>query len=64
MGRWKNNIKKFKMSVHYRNNKDGSTTASCRIPRPIIEYLKHPNRVEFILKNNGDVIIVKTGIKK
>ena len=52
MTRWKKNVTEFAVAVHTICNQSESTTQICTIPKPIIEFLKNPQRIQFIIKNN------------
>ena len=47
MTRWKQDETEFEVSVNSLQNRNGSTSEVCRIPKPIIELLDHPSRLKF-----------------
>lgn len=53
MTRWKKDTKEFSMSL----SNDGSNGFMCRVPRPIVELLKNPNRIKFVIKGNRIVVL-------
>ncbi len=59
--RWKKDAKEFHVSLSANNNRDGSQSMTCRVPKPILEILGDPNGLKFLIKNRS--IVVTAGEK-
>ena len=55
MPKWKKDATEFSVSV----SNDGNGSNVCRIPKPIIERLGHPDRIKFVL--SGKKIVIDIG---
>ena len=47
MTRWKKDATKFLVSIRTLRNKDGSKSFDCAVPKPIMEKLNRPSKLEF-----------------
>ena len=61
MTRWKKDEKEFDVSLTKSENKDGSQSRICRVPKPITEFLNDPTSIRFVIE--GRKIIVRSGKK-
>jgi len=57
MTRWKKDEKEFSVSINILSNRDGSTSQVCTIPKLIIELLKDPEKIKFVIHGKGIVVI-------
>ena len=48
MTRWKKDATEFVVKL----SNDGSNSMSCRVPKPILEKLDHPDNLKFSIKKN------------
>ena len=47
MTRWKKDATEFLVSIRTLKNKDGSKSFDCAVPKPIMEKLDGPSKLEF-----------------
>ena len=58
MPKWKKDATKFPVSVSYHAKRGAESI----IPKPVIEFLKHPEKITFILR--GTKVSVVAGVLK
>lgn len=56
MTRWKKDETEFSVSINTLSNRNGSTSQVCTIPKPIIEFLKDPEKIKFVIRGKGIVV--------
>ncbi len=50
--RWKKDQREFSVKLTF----DGANSKICRVPKPIIELLKDPERIKFVIRGKGIVV--------
>jgi len=50
--RWKKDAKEFSVKLTF----DGTNSTICRVPKPIIEFLKDPKSLKFVIRGKGIIV--------
>ena len=57
MTRWKKDATEFVVSLSKSENKDGSESLICRVPKPVVNLLGEPSSLKFLIKNKNISVI-------
>lgn len=53
MPKWKRDTKEFVVSINYNESRG----TQCNIPKPILEFLRHPEKLTFVISRKDVKII-------